>query len=379
MCQRNGKIMGLWVVAAAILSLTASLGILTQQQHPHEDIAKDQVTELTIQQTGSESDELVEEQCGQASSPAIQASDAGLKPTLVMVMSVKDRFGYLTLSSSLLNKSVGFNEPELGCLVIDDGSTMIRDEALTSLFPKCSLMRNKASLGPQHSLDCGMLWFLRNIYDGPGSSTFVIMDSDLAVTRNWLIDLRAQMNKTAGVLSLYNSRQHPVRGNLNSELVHKTNAGWAGMAMRGDIVERWLNYTKYHKQSLKFIAIAGDVHFSEWFAPIFAFEKSRAIHYGNSGANVKCALVDAATGKMAGQFCDELPDEAVLSRYKDDFEMELNAIRQYAYGFSSPEAVIYDDKVAEGPANKTVYYMSTWIEQTIKQLYFRKMIKGQQQ
>jgi len=257
-------------------------------------------------------------------------------PSIHVAISVRDRPGYTELMSRLLHNADGFAGADVACVVIDDGSKAFSEMDLRTFFPKCHIFMRDASMTANSATMCQMRWsgmLTKNVPVGDlKTMQFVIIDSDMAVTRSWIQDLQSNVNKTEGVLDLYNSPAHAILRS-EGELVVKRDVGFAGLTLRQDLVNAIA-----HDPSLK-----GDWEVSAKLQrmniPLYAFEKSRALHYGAVGSWNICKNWD-------GDYCtdirsSELPTISVLQKYNigsggaDDFSVDdMLAVKRFANGLS---------------------------------------------
>ncbi len=118
----------------------------------------------------------------------------------------------------------------------------------------------------------------------------LIFDSDLIIHKNFFDVLSTLIDKTQGVITLYNSFFH-LTEEYNDELCIKKDAGFAGLVIRKDILQKFLYYAENKKMKFNFGPLT-DWGLSEFLEKhdikIFCVKNSLIQHLGISGQH--CSL-----------------------------------------------------------------------------------------
>ncbi len=142
----------------------------------------------------------------------------------------------------------------------------------------------------------------------------LIFDSDLIIHDNFFQVLSSLINRTQGVLTLYNSFFHDDK-NYDNELCIKKDAGFAGLVIRKDLVEAYLNSIEKESQNYKCNAFT-DWGLSEFLEykkiKIFSVIESQIQHIGIFGQHCSIFLNDYSINFNADENENEIIYNALL-------------------------------------------------------------------
>lgn len=188
-----------------------------------------------------------------------------------------------TLAKSLSNvRNIGRH----AIRIYDDASTAYDPKDIRALFPSAkSVDRNNENLGADGNLYRIMTDFLRHEED-----VLFICDSDLIVHPECLNYISAHIEKTPGVMSVYNSVNHPSYGEAVGGLLRKKSIGAAGSVYTRSMVERIISelpaqYSNYWDWAISFYLTGKGVD-------IYVSEQSYVQHIGLMGENNTTMLFD---------------------------------------------------------------------------------------
>ncbi len=125
--------------------------------------------------------------------------------------------------------------------IYDDASTDFDEDFLRKAFPDSkSIMRNPVNLGPSKNMYRIFTDFLAHDDD-----ILILTDSDLIFNREWLTVVERIIDRTDGVMSLYNSVLHMAMLEKfqidNISLLNKRIIGGAGTVFKKNIVKKILS------------------------------------------------------------------------------------------------------------------------------------------
>lgn len=117
--------------------------------------------------------------------------------------------------------------------IYDDESTAFSLHEIQSVFPDAKqITRNEKNLGADRNLYSLMVDFLKSDDD-----ILLVCDSDLIMHPECLQFIENTIDKSDGVMSVYNSIRHPYYDDLNNGLVLKKSIGAAGSVYTRQMVE----------------------------------------------------------------------------------------------------------------------------------------------
>jgi hypothetical protein len=165
--------------------------------------------------------------------------------------------------------------------IYDDCSTDYGRDFLEKLFPTAkSIIINRNNIKADKNMYQMYADFLST-----GDDYFFNADSDIIFNNQWLNTALKIINKTDGILSLFNGVYHNAYKILDDELCLKNAIGAAGTLFSRNRIEELLNHFDSIKQVKSF-----DWQWSEYFVnngiKIYCVNKSMVQHIGYTGQNV---------------------------------------------------------------------------------------------
>jgi hypothetical protein len=167
--------------------------------------------------------------------------------------------------------------------IYDDCSTEYGLDELRQLFPNAvSIIRNSRNL----KADLNMFSFYRDFLSSSSDKYLFNADSDLIFNKKWLVHGLELINKTDGVLSLFNATSHEPEEIVDSTFCIKKNIGAAGTLFTRERIEEIINnFSKLPSSDLT----SFDWKWSDFFAKnnirIFCTNESLVQHIGYHGQN----------------------------------------------------------------------------------------------
>ena len=137
-------------------------------------------------------------------------------------------------AASLCSSSI---PPGTALIVVDDVSTAYDVEFLRSIYPKFADIRRRSESSGDSSFASRDV--MRQLLE-TDADALLLLDWDFLVSSNFLAAGVALLPKTDGVLSLFNTPNHPVIGS-RGPVVLKQSIGCAGSLWRRDIAARVFN------------------------------------------------------------------------------------------------------------------------------------------
>jgi hypothetical protein len=166
--------------------------------------------------------------------------------------------------------------------IYDDCSTEYGLDELKQLFPNAStIIRNSINL----KADLNMFSFYKDFLSSSDKYLFNA-DSDLIFNRKWLLHGLELLNKTDGVLSLFNATSHKPKEIVDSTFCIKGTVGAAGTLFTRERIEEIIsNFSKLTSSKLS----SFDWKWSDFFVKnnirIFCTNESLVQHIGYQGQN----------------------------------------------------------------------------------------------
>lgn len=201
--------------------------------------------------------------------------------------------------------------------IFDDCSEQYGTEELQQMFPEEVVVHRH---GWNHGADYNMGFMYRSFLETDDEILFNC-DSDLIFSRNWLQKGLALIEKTEGILSLFNSSSHETAAEIGDELCIKNSVGNAGTLMRRDAVRLICDNISEEESYL-----ALDVNWSNLFhakgIKLYATKESLVQHTGIYGFNSTKSSFDYGKGFTVdsiinGQTINDVLEEANAVQSKE--------------------------------------------------------------
>lgn len=192
--------------------------------------------------------------------------------------------------------------------VYDDCSTEFDLDYLQRLLPDAAtIVRSEKNGGPDANT-----WAMYKDFVASGDEFFFNADADLLFDPGWLEFAFGTIDKTDGVLSLFNTINHETIGIIGPDLCEKRDLGAAGTFFRrGRVVELLGNIMdgsrRFDWQWSEYLAASG--------VRILCSRRSYVQHIGIRGFNTSGSSVDFGTGFVVGSQADGQVLNDVLESY----------------------------------------------------------------
>ena len=164
--------------------------------------------------------------------------------------------------------------------IYDDCSSEYGMEELKRIFPTAaSISVNQENIKADQNIFRMHKDFLKS------SDTYLFnADSDLLFARNWLNRALELVDKTSGILTLFNANSHGPCRAVDSDLCLKKTIGSAGTLLRRDRIEELLGYID-STENVKAFDWQFSGYFNKMEIPIYCVNNSLVQHIGYIGQN----------------------------------------------------------------------------------------------
>ena len=210
--------------------------------------------------------------------------------------------------------------------IYDDCSTEYGIDELKKLFPTAvSIKVNETNLKADENT-----YMMYEDFLSSGDDWFFNADSDLIFSKGWLARAFELIERTNGILTLFNANLHHTYKNIDSDLCLKKTIGCAGTLFKRERMEQLIRFINLsnNKKSL-------DWQFSRYFnelnVPIYCVKKSLVQHIGYTGQNSRFFF------DYGKNFTVETPSQGqmindILENYIDEIEkLESKRINNATY------------------------------------------------
>lgn len=222
--------------------------------------------------------------------------------------------------------------------VYDDCSTEFDKTFLKEIFPNAtSITVNEKNL----KADLNTFSMYKDFLSS-SDEYFFNADSDLIFRKDWLRFLLANIDNTDGIISIFNTKNHPVKKDNDDVLIEKETVGAAGTFFSRALVEKIV--TNLNAEQQNHVDWSFCKYFTECGVRIFCSKDSYVQHIGFVGQNTrdygtfdfgKNFLIDS---ELNGQILNNVMEEfleKISSKFENAFAKairELYSSRRYKVG-----------------------------------------------
>ena len=223
--------------------------------------------------------------------------------------------------------------------IYDDCSDDYGVEELKTIFPNAVITRHEKRLGADKNMLYMYEDFLKSGYD-----YLLNADSDLIFNKNWRKEALSYIEKTDGILSLFNTLNHLIIEDLGDILI-KQDVGAAGVFFKRNIIEFIVDKIKAgidQKYTLdwewNFILIKNNIR-------IMAVKNSLVQHIGIEGLWSKREYFDYGYGFLVDEINGQILNEVIknlsnnVENYRKRAEIYFNR-KQYALALNETNEII---------------------------------------
>ena len=218
---------------------------------------------------------------------------------------------------SLFSSDINLDDVKCNIRVFDDCSDDFSEEDVRSMFPvEIDYYRHQKNRGADYNMG-----FMYRTFLETGDDYLFNCDSDLIFDRNWLNTTLRYIPDTDGVLSLFNTKNHPIIDDSGDLCIKKT-VGNAGTVMSKQIVEMICNNIDVN-ETVDSLDWNWCGVLNENGLKVFCTNRSYVQHIGIYGFNSSRAAMDIGDcfhvdSEINGQILSDVLYDAVTQNNNDN-------------------------------------------------------------
>jgi glycosyltransferase involved in cell wall biosynthesis len=204
--------------------------------------------------------------------------------------------------------------------IYDDCSTEYGINELKKIFPTAvSIKRNEVNVRADKNIYQMFADFLLT-----GDDYFFNADSDLIFSRQWLNVAMELLEKTDGILSIFNANSHPASEIIDKNVCIKKTVGAAGTLISRERISELLNRfdsANYAEQGFDWLC---SEYFSDRNIPVYCVNNSLVQHIGYEGQNANL-FFDVGKNYKVESVEDGQAINDILEKYVDGVRNKITA------------------------------------------------------